>query len=113
VATPSSARRLRGTTASFDELFKRAGLSTASTLCRTVFYNADARRINKYDFAAITIMPRNRRTLPFSQHTYKSLHDRVDRLEDTISYLYNVINELRRRVSTLEKKAKHSAKDGG
>jgi hypothetical protein len=30
----------------------------------------------------------------------------MDRLEDTISHFYNVINELRRRVSTLEKKSK-------
>jgi hypothetical protein len=31
---------------------------------------------------------------------------RVDRLEDAISHFYNVINELRRCVSTLEKKLK-------
>ena len=36
---------------------------------------------------------------------------RVDRLEDATSHFYNVINELRRRVSTLEKKLKPLAKD--
>jgi hypothetical protein len=34
------------------------------------------------------------------------MHARVDRLEDAISHFYNVINELRRRVSTREKKLK-------
>jgi chromosome segregation ATPase len=29
---------------------------------------------------------------------------RMDRLEDTITHFYNIINELRERVSTLEKK---------
>jgi hypothetical protein len=46
---------------------------------------------------------RNRRTLPSRQRTYRYLHVRVDRLEDAISHFYNVINELGRRVSTLEK----------
>jgi len=41
--------------------------------------------------------PRDRRTQPARQRTYIRLRARVDRLED-------VINELRRRVSTLEKK---------
>ena len=54
---------------------------------------------------------RNRRTLPSRQRTYRRLHVRVDRLEDAISHFYNVINELRRRVSTLEKNLKPLAKD--
>jgi hypothetical protein len=54
---------------------------------------------------------RNRRTLPSRQRTYIRMHARVDRLEDAISHFYNVINELRRRVSTLEKKLKPLAKD--
>ena len=49
---------------------------------------------------------RNRRTLPSRQRTYIRLRVRVDDLEDTISHFYNVINELRRRVSTLEKRLK-------
>jgi hypothetical protein len=53
---------------------------------------------------------RNRRTLPSRQRTYRFLHVRVDGLEDAISHFYNVINELRRRVSTLEKKSKPLAK---
>ena len=39
------------------------------------------------------------------------LYARVDRLEDAISHFYNVINELRERVSTLEKKLERLAKD--
>jgi hypothetical protein len=53
---------------------------------------------------------RDRRTLPSRQRTYRYLYVRVDRLEDAISHFYNVINELRRRVSTLEKKSKPLAK---
>ena len=56
------------------------------------------------------LMRRNRRTLPSRQRTYTRLYARVDRLEDAISHFYNVINELRRRVSTLEKKLKPLAK---
>jgi hypothetical protein len=48
-------------------------------------------------------MTKDRRTLPSRQRPYKHLHVRVDRLEDAISHFYNVINELCRRVSTLEK----------
>jgi len=55
--------------------------------------------------------PRDRRTQPGRQSTYKRLSAQVDRLEDAISHFYNVINELRRRVSTLEKKSKPLAKD--
>ncbi len=32
---------------------------------------------------------------------------RVARLEDTISYFYNLINELRQRVLTVEKELEH------
>ena len=53
--------------------------------------------------AEMTVL-RDRRTLPSRQRTYRHLHVRVDQLEDTISHFYNVINELRERVSTLEKK---------
>ena len=50
-------------------------------------------------------MRRNRRTQPPArQRTYIRLRARVDRLEDAISHFYNVVNELRRRVSMLEKK---------
>jgi hypothetical protein len=54
---------------------------------------------------------RDRRTLPSRQRTYRHLYVRVDRLEDAISHFYNVINELRRDVLTLEKKLKPLAKD--
>src|SRR5258707_514836 len=54
---------------------------------------------------------RGSRTQPSGQRTYIRLYARVDRLEDTISHFYNVINELRRRVSTLEKQLKPLAKD--
>ena len=41
------------------------------------------------------------------QRAYERLYDRIDwledRLEDTITHFYNVIKELRERVSTLEK----------
>jgi len=56
-------------------------------------------------------LPRDRRTQPARQRTYIRLHARVDRLEDVSSHLYNVINELRRRVSRLEKKLRPLAKD--
>jgi hypothetical protein len=49
---------------------------------------------------------RNRRTHPSRQRTYIRLRARVDGLEDAISHFYNVMNEFRRRVSTLEKKLK-------
>ena len=55
--------------------------------------------------------PRDGRTQPARQRTYKRLSARVDRLEDAIGHFYNVIDELRRRVSTLEKKLKPLAKD--
>jgi hypothetical protein len=47
-----------------------------------------------------------RKQQPARQPAYKRLSARVDGLEDAISHFYNVINELRRRVSTLEKKSK-------
>ena len=56
-----------------------------------------------------TLRPRDRRTQPARQRTYIRLYAQVDRLEDTISHFYNVINELRRRVSA-EKKSKPLAK---
>jgi hypothetical protein len=65
------------------------------------------RRVN---VAVRPIMRRNRRTQPARQPTYIRLRARVDRLEDAISHFYNVITELRRRVSTLEKKLKPLAK---
>ena len=50
------------------------------------------------------------------QRAYERLYDRIDRLEDRledgISHFYNVIDELRRRVSMLEKQLKPLAKDG-
>jgi hypothetical protein len=46
---------------------------------------------------------RDRRTQPSRQRTYIRLQVRVDRLEDAISHFYKVMDELRRRVSTLEK----------
>ena len=62
--------------------------------------------------------PRYRRTLPAPEDAYARLSNRIDRLEDTTSYFYNVLNELREvlnelreRVSTLEKKLKPLAKD--
>jgi len=54
---------------------------------------------------------RSRRAQPSRQRAYIRLYARVDRLEDAISHFYNVINELRKRVSTLEKKLKTLAKD--
>ena len=59
------------------------------------------------------LRPRDRRTEPARQRTHIRLHGRVDRLEDAISHFYNVINELRRRVSTLEKKLKPLNGGGG
>jgi hypothetical protein len=59
------------------------------------------------------LRPRDRRTEPARQRTYIRLHGRVDRLEDAISHFYKVINELRRRVSTLEKKLKPLNGGGG
>jgi hypothetical protein len=38
------------------------------------------------------------------ERAYGRLRARIDRLEDTISHFYNVINELRERVSRVEKK---------
>jgi hypothetical protein len=57
------------------------------------------------------LRPRDRRTPPSRQRTYIRLRVRVDRLEDAISHFYNVINELRERVSTLQKNLKPLAKD--
>jgi prefoldin subunit 5 len=54
---------------------------------------------------------RTQRTHPSRQRAFRYLHVRIDLLEDTINYLHNAINELRGRVSTLEKKLKPLAKD--
>ena len=54
---------------------------------------------------------KRRRIEPARQRTYKRLRARVEALEDAISHFHNVINELRRRVSTLEKQLKPLAKD--
>jgi hypothetical protein len=43
-------------------------------------------------------------TDPAPERAYGRLRARMDRLEDTISHFCNVINELRERVSALEKK---------
>jgi hypothetical protein len=51
-------------------------------------------------------LPRRIRKQPSRQRTYKRLLARVEILEDAISHFYNVIDELRRRVSTLHKKSK-------
>ena len=61
--------------------------------------------------AANLVMRKNRRTEPARQRTYIRLSARVDRLEDAMSHFYNVINELRRRVSTQERKSKPLAKN--
>jgi hypothetical protein len=50
-------------------------------------------------------MPR-RLTEPPPERAYERVNARLDRLEDTITHFYNVINELRERVSTLENKSK-------
>ena len=55
---------------------------------------------------------RDRRRLPSRQRTYIRLYARVNRLEVVISHFYNVINELRRDVLTLEKNLNPLAKDG-
>jgi hypothetical protein len=56
---------------------------------------------------ASAIRPRDRRT----HQRNKRLYARVECLEDAISHFYNVISELRERVSTLEKKLNPLAKD--
>jgi hypothetical protein len=55
----------------------------------------------------------NRPTEPdVPERAYGGLNTRIDRLEDAMNHFYNVINKLRRRVSTLEKQLKPLAKDG-
>jgi predicted RNase H-like nuclease (RuvC/YqgF family) len=68
-------------------------------------------KTNPSNKAGTITIHRNRRTHPSRQRIYIRLRARVDRLEDAISHFYNVIDELRRRVSTLEKKLKPLAKD--
>jgi ubiquinone biosynthesis protein UbiJ len=54
--------------------------------------------------AANSVMP-NRPTEPdVPERAYGRLNTRIDRLEDAMNHFYNVINKLRERVSTLEKK---------
>jgi hypothetical protein len=62
--------------------------------------------------AADELVMRDRRTHSSRQRTYRYLHVRVECLEDAISHFYNVINELRGHVSSLEKQLKPLAKDG-
>jgi len=57
------------------------------------------------------LQPRARLTQPARQRSHIRLHARVDRLEDAVSHFYNVINELRERVSALGKKLNPPAKD--
>jgi hypothetical protein len=45
----------------------------------------------------------DRRPLLSRQRAYERVNARIDRLEDRITHFYNVIKELRERVSTLEK----------
>ena len=65
------------------------------------------------DGLSTTLPPRDRRTQPSRQRTYMRLRARVDRLEDGASHFYKVINELRERVSTLEKKLNQLNRAGG
>ena len=67
--------------------------------------------MRRYPSLNMTLRPRDRGAQPARQRTYIRLCARVDRLEDVISHFYNVINELRERVSTLEKKLKPLVKD--
>ena len=54
----------------------------------------------------------DRPTEPARDRAHERIHERLydridrleDRLEDAISHFYNALNELRERVSTLEKK---------
>jgi len=54
--------------------------------------------------ASWPIIMSRRPTEPPPERAYESVNSRIDRLEDTNTHFYNVINELRERVSTLEKK---------
>ena len=56
------------------------------------------------DGVTTTLPSRDRRTQPARQRSYIRLHARVNGLEDAVSHFYKLINELRERVSTLEKK---------
>ena len=75
------------------------------TLCEPIFWGCDGQGGLRLE------RPRDRRTQPARRRTYRRLYARVNRLEDVISHFYNVTNELRERVSTLEKKLKPLAKD--
>ena len=67
--------------------------------------------MRRYPSLNMTLRPRDRRAQPARQRSYIRLCARVDRLEDAISLFYNVTNELRDRVSTLERKLNPLAKD--
>jgi hypothetical protein len=66
--------------------------------------------MRRYPSLNVTLRPLDRRAQPARQRSYTRLYARVDRLEDVISHFYNVTNELRDRVSTLEKKLNPLAK---
>jgi hypothetical protein len=67
--------------------------------------------MRSYPSLNMTLRPRDRRAQPTRHRRYIRLCARVDRLEDATSYFYKVINELRDRVSTLEKKLNPLGKD--
>ena len=50
---------------------------------------------------------RDRSTEPAPKRAHGRLVARTDRLEDIVGHFYKAINELRERVSTLEKKLEH------
>jgi hypothetical protein len=41
---------------------------------------------------------------PAPERAYERLNNRIDRLEDTMTHFYNVINKLRERASTLDER---------
>ena len=55
-------------------------------------------------------MPRRLTELP-PERPYERVNARIDSLEDSISHFYKVINDLRERVSTTEKKLNALAED--
>jgi predicted RNase H-like nuclease (RuvC/YqgF family) len=107
---PSSIRRIIQKEAAPARTHGQAAVWVGATLSDR--FHADAHPLGKMSTTLRSkLAMRNRRTLPSRQRTYRRLRARVDRLEDAISHFYNVINELHRRVSTLEKKLKPLAKD--
>jgi hypothetical protein len=67
--------------------------------------------MRRYPSLNMTLRPQDGRAQPALPRSYRRLRARVDRLEDVISHFYNVTNELRDRVSTLEKKLNPLAED--